>query len=522
MALFKRRQRRPKPGATDFNEGIYHRPPIGLSFFKTGVLALIGILALSYFAYTKKLPWSDEGYTATATFASPATVRKTAPVRIAGVNVGKVTDVTRDGDSAKITFSVDDEGLPLHTDATITVRPRLFLEGNFFLDLRPGSPSAPELADNGEIPVTQTATAVQLDELLTVLQAPDRENLARLLDGYGSALDDDPTPAQDRGQDPAVRGLSGARAINESFRFGGRAGKGSSQVSEALLGEQSGDLRGLISSTSQVFSQLASRESDLRGLITSFNTTTGAFADESQNLEQTLVQLAPFAEDAQGQLVRINAAFPPLRAFSRALTPGVKELPATIRAGNPWLQQAMPLLRQGELGGIVRDLRFATPQLASGTNSLKGLLAQLGQTSNCVSNVLVPTGDIVINDQFQTGSSNYKEFFYGVAAQAGEGANFDGNGQFLRIQAGGGPLQASMDIPGGNPGIPGVTAPDNVLYGNTITPPIGTQPLKPSKKPPVRTDVQCATQDIPDLNGPLGGIGGPSPAVDGGANSVIP
>ena len=45
MALFNRKSRRPKPGAkADFNEGIYHRPPLGLSFFKTGVLALIVIL----------------------------------------------------------------------------------------------------------------------------------------------------------------------------------------------------------------------------------------------------------------------------------------------------------------------------------------------------------------------------------------------------------------------------------------------------------------------------------------------
>ena len=101
MALLRRRSRRPKPGATDFNEGIYHRPPLGLSFFKTGVLAAIVIIILSYFAYTKKLPWADEGYTATATFANPATLRETAPVRIAGVNVGKVTSVEPEGDAAK-------------------------------------------------------------------------------------------------------------------------------------------------------------------------------------------------------------------------------------------------------------------------------------------------------------------------------------------------------------------------------------------------------------------------------------
>ena len=113
------RSRRPKPGANrDFNEGIYHRPPLGLSFFKTGVLVLIVILILTYFAYTKELPWSSPGYTATATFRDATTLRETTPVRIAGVNVGKVTNVEADGDNAKVTFTVDYEGLPIHDDAT--------------------------------------------------------------------------------------------------------------------------------------------------------------------------------------------------------------------------------------------------------------------------------------------------------------------------------------------------------------------------------------------------------------------
>jgi phospholipid/cholesterol/gamma-HCH transport system substrate-binding protein len=502
------RSRRPKPGVKDFNEGIYHRPPVGLSFFKTGVLALIAILILTFFAYTKKLPWSDEGYTATATFANATTLQPNSPVRIAGVNVGKVTEVEPAGEGAKVTFSIDQEGLPLHEDATVMIRPRLFLEGNFFLDLRPGSPSGAELPDGGDIPVTQTSTAVQLDEVLTSLQAPDRRNLAVLLNGYGSALADKPTAAQDKGQDPDVQGLSAAEALNLSFRYGGRAGKGTSQVNEALMGTEQGDLSDLISASATVFGELASRESDLRDLITNFSVTTGAFADESASLEETLVQLAPTVEQAQGQLIEINKAFPPLRAFARELTPGVKELPATIRAGNPWLEQARLLLKPKELGGLANDLRIATPSLARGTRNLTSLVDELGLTSRCVSNVLVPTGDIVINDQFATGEPNFREFFYGAASQAGEGANFDGNGQYLRVQPGGGPVEVSTPIPGGN-----AILQDDVLFGNTIMAPTGTQPLKPGKAPEVRFDVPCYTSDVPDLNGPQAAIGAPNPAA---------
>ncbi len=328
------RSRDQKPGVKDFNEGIYHRPPRGLSFFKTGVVVLIVMLIVSYLAYTKELPWADEGYTATATFADATTLRETNPVRIAGVNVGKVTSVEAEGDSAKVTFTIDPEGLPLHEDATITIRPRLFLEGNFFLDLRPGSPSAPDLPDGGAIPITQTATAVQLDQILTSLQKPDRRNLGLFLNGFGSALDDKPTPENDKGMDPSVVGLSGAEAINKSFDYGARAGKGSSQVSEALLGEQTGDLRGLIRASGSVFQQLASRESELSDLITNLSITTGALAAESVSLQNTLAELAPTVEQAQDQLPVINASLPVIRAFARDLTPSIKELPSTIKAGH--------------------------------------------------------------------------------------------------------------------------------------------------------------------------------------------
>ena len=499
------RPRRPKPGVKqDFNEGIYHRPPAGLSFFKTGVVVLIFLIVVSWFAYTKELPWSSPGYTASATFRDASTLRTSAPVRIAGVNVGEVTDVEADGDAAKVTFSVDPEGLPLHEDARITIRPRLFLEGNYFLDLRPGSPSAPDLSDGGSIPVTQTGTAVQLDQVLTSLQRSDRRNLGDLLDGFGSALDDPPTASMDIGMDPEVQGLSGAEAINQSFDYGGRAGKSSSQVSQALLGEQAGDLRGLIKSSGEVFKELASRDTQLSDLITNLSITTGALAAESQNLQDTLAELAPTVEQAQRDLPVVNEAFPPLRAFARELTPSIKELPGTIRAGTPWLRQADKLLRPSELGGVVDDLHVATPVLSEGTANLTGLLLQLGRFSRCQSRVLTPTGDQVINDDFATGQPNFREAFYAAVAQAAQGATFDGNGQFLRVQPGGGPVEVAADIPDGLPPM------DDINYGRAIATPLGTQPLKPSKAPPVRTDVPCFKNDPPNLNGPQAAVGAPA------------
>ena len=149
---------------------------------------------------------------------------------------------------AEVTFTVDDEGQPIHEDATITIRPRLFLEGNFFLDLQPGSPSAPELVERRRRSrVTQTATAVQLDEILTALQSDTRDGPpAACSRATATALNHEPTAAEDATQDPEVQGLTGGRGDQQTFRYGGKAGRDTAIVNEALLGQQPHDLSSLI------------------------------------------------------------------------------------------------------------------------------------------------------------------------------------------------------------------------------------------------------------------------------------
>jgi phospholipid/cholesterol/gamma-HCH transport system substrate-binding protein len=191
-----------------------------------------------------------------------------------------VTSVEAKGNAAQATFTIDDQGLPVHKDATITIRPRLFLEGNFFLDLQPGSPSAPDLSSGATIPVTQTQTAVQIDQVLTSLQKNTRNSLQKALAGYGATLNQKPTPAEDATQDPEVQGLTGAEAINKTFRYGGQAGKGTAIVNQALLGQHPHDLSNLIRGQRDLFTKLASTDGSLSDLISNFNTTAGALASE--------------------------------------------------------------------------------------------------------------------------------------------------------------------------------------------------------------------------------------------------
>jgi hypothetical protein len=36
-------------------------------------------------------------------------------------------------------MQIQDKGRPLHSDAQFKIRPRIFLEGNFFIDVTPGT-----------------------------------------------------------------------------------------------------------------------------------------------------------------------------------------------------------------------------------------------------------------------------------------------------------------------------------------------------------------------------------------------
>lgn len=472
------------------------------------MIAIVFILIFTigpYLAFTGHVPFTSYGYELKATFSNSANIADKSPVRIAGVEVGQVISSSRDGNDTVVTFTVEGSGRPIHSDAFAEIRPRIFLEGNFFIELNPGSPSAPEMSSGATIPVSRTSTAVQLDEVLSALQSPVRADLSHLLESYGEALTHKPNAAEDATQLPEVQGKTGAEGLNGALRYGGTAGRYSAQVSNAFLGTQDGDLSRLILGAGQTFGAFASREADLKGLIDNFEVFTGALAAQSANLSTTIRLLSPTLKTAHTSLVSLDRTLPPLRTYAIELTPAVAALPGLISASKPWLNQVRPLLTGKEGGGVAKLLRELTPGLAGAAQAGKvSALPELNQLSLCTTKVLVPTGNQTINDRFSTGGPNYREFFYALSNLAGVGQNFDGNGPFLRLQAGGGgqlvgeanPLEHSSST---------VTN-----YGHTIAPPLGIQPQL-GGQPAQKTNVLCYKNPAPNVNGSLGQVGPPDP-----------
>ena len=193
----------------------------GPSTLVIGIVTLAVIAIATFFGFTKANPFADP-YEIKVAFRNASDIKPKSPVRIAGVNIGKVKKVERgEGDSAAtVTLEIDEKGLPIHRDAKIKIRPRIFLEGNYFVDVSPGSPSAPAIEKGETIPVNQTASPVGFGQLLETLQSDTREDLKTVLHEYGKGL------------------KGGAEGYNRSIPYQKRAFRDSAIVNEATLGEQ--------------------------------------------------------------------------------------------------------------------------------------------------------------------------------------------------------------------------------------------------------------------------------------------
>lgn len=199
-----------------------------LTDFAAGLVAVVLVAVGVWFAFSNLNPFADP-YELSAIFDDTQNLKPASPVRTAGVDVGEVTKVEAVGDgsgAARVHMEIEDAGLPIHEDAELQVLPRLFLEGNFVVELKPGSPSAPELDSGSTISKDRTAHSVSFDQVLKVLDKDTRASLQTLLDEYSSAF---------------LEG--GAEAFRDSIDDWREAYRTTALASDALLGQQAGDLQ---------------------------------------------------------------------------------------------------------------------------------------------------------------------------------------------------------------------------------------------------------------------------------------
>jgi ABC-type transporter Mla subunit MlaD len=461
------------------------------------VLVVVLTIAL-YFGFTKHIPFKH-GFRLNAVFNSAVNIKGKSPVRIAGVTVGKVTSIHREGNTGVVSMEIESRGLPIHSDATAKIRPRIFLEGNWFVDLQPGSPSAPTVHSGDTLPVTQTSDPVQLDQVLDALNTETRANLQNFLIGYGDGLTRQPNAEENAEQDPIVRGLTGAEAVNKAYQRGPRALKGAAIVQQAVNGSEEHDLSKLIASIGKVSAALNVHEQQLGELIVNFNAFFSEFAAQAGPLRTTVGELPSSLLSIDRGLSALAASEQPTQSFAHAIIPGVRATNATVSATIPWIEQVRASFAAPELGGVAKGLVEATPSLAQLTAEQTPFYRQAELLNKCLTKVLIPGGNAKLQDNSgSSGVESYKEFWYALVGLSGIGQSFDANGTFTHFLVGsGGPTIRSAATAIQTSSLKGLH-----LLAHASLPPLGTHPAFPSQEPEYQPLVPCYTQSLPNFNGP--------------------
>ena len=209
-----------------------------------------------------------------------------------------------------------------------------------------------------------------------------------------------------------------------------------------------------------------------------------------RDLRVAVDELGPTARHAAGAFARLNAALPRHAPRSPATSPAsLPELPATITAAKPWLAQAKQLLSDEELGGLLDGLQPAHRRTSrSSATRTHALAAHDRPRSTAASpSVIIPTGKLKVDDgALSANVENYKEFWYAMVGQDGEGQCFDGNGGYLRLS---GRRQRPTRSAPASP-----TTPDVPFVGTPTLPPLSTRPAYGNKLPPFDRSVPCYQQ----------------------------
>lgn len=394
---------------------------------------LIGFVVLvSYIAFGHPQVFSK--YKVDAIVKSSNQIRTGQPVRIAGVDVGKITSIDRGpGHTTRIEMTFEKSGEPLHTDASLKIRPRLFLEGGYYVDLDAGSPSAPELGSGGTIPFSQTAIPVQLNDVLSSLDSPNRKSFTAIVREFHTAV----TPG---GAADFKRFAPNLAPIFRDLAW----------VAKASRGTAPHDLSQFVKNAAKVSKQLGDRDAELTALVVNLDRTAQALNSGDGALGRTLEALDRVLRVSPPALSGVEASLPALRAFSRALRPSLPSAPRQLREIRRALAQLATLVTPRERKRVIGALSTTFEDLPTLVQRLGNLLPVARPFAQCVQQRITPMLTAKIPDgKLTTGQPAYMEFAHALVGFSSISQSFDGNGPLTRYDSGISPGALTLDqIPG--------------------------------------------------------------------------
>jgi virulence factor Mce-like protein len=445
--------------------------------------------AITYYAFSgKQIPFVHH-FTLHALVRNSVDIIPGSPVRIAGIDVGQVTGTSADGSLTRIDFTVGSIGQPVHTDATVTIRDRLFLEGSYYLQLDPGAPSAPVAKDGFTIPVSNTAYPVQFYQLLSTFDVATRQSLTNalntLVQGFGAPP----------GQSPTLTN-SGAGGLKQAIPQMAPTLKDIAWVSQGLHGTQPGDVERLLSSASDVTTTLQGSSAQLADLVTALDRTStalvasdGALAQSVAGIDQTL-QVAPPALSA------VDHALPPVTRLARALDPSLKVAPPLVDGLTRAVGELAAIVAPTERGRLLETLKTTFVEFPSTLRQLGTAFPITKGVTDCLRTHVTPVLQSQVPDgSLSTGRPVWQDFVHMIVGLASAAQDFDGNGYWIRSILGSGSNSASV----GQLPLPGQLTGSSGSASSAI---LGARPqwdgdLTPSD---FRPDASCSSQPLVNLS----------------------
>ena len=321
------------------------------------IAGCFAVLLFLWVAFGGSVPMKAKEYQVHASFPEATTLADEADVRIAGVNVGKVRkkELDKGGNATRVTISIEKQYAPLNEDTKAIIRQKTLL-GEAYVELTPGSKSAPKLKDGEEIEPGKIEPTVELDEILQIFDKPTKE-------AFRAWLKDTALVTRD----------GGGRDLNAALgNLSGFATDGADVL--GVLDKQGQALSLLVRNTGQVFGALNERSGELQSLIRNSHATFSATADAQDALAETFAILPTFQDESRLTLDRLERFSVNTRPLVNDLKPVADDLAPTVQdvsALAPDLNQLFVDLRR-VIPTAVRDLpdgqrflRGAAPVLES-------------------------------------------------------------------------------------------------------------------------------------------------------------
>jgi phospholipid/cholesterol/gamma-HCH transport system substrate-binding protein len=270
-------------------------------------------------------------YTVKAQFASGAAVTsgQGQSVDVAGVQIGQIGAVDLEGGRAVVTMNIYKKYKPIYRNATVLLRPRTPLK-DMYLSLDPGTADSGAVPNGGTLPVASTAPDVNVEEILSSLDADTRNYLLLLLGGGAQLFHD----GSATGAAPSPKAVADLTGTFKRFAPLNRDTK----TFTSLLAQRTKNIRNSIHNLQEVSQALGGVDGTLTSLINSSNQNFAAISSQDQNLEQALTLLP-------GTLIQTTRTLGKVQAFANASTPTLNALLPFAHAFGPALSASTSLFK---------------------------------------------------------------------------------------------------------------------------------------------------------------------------------